>query len=676
MAKHHGRLELTWTDKDKALLSTADGKYDYEFVERSDWRVSEVRLLEYCESYSATVPEALPENLPQPTEGNLLITGDAMHVLDALRVIPEYADKYLGMVKLCYIDPPFNTGQIFDHYEDNIEHSIWLTMLRDRLAQIKPLLSDDGSVWVHLDDVEVHRCRVVMDEVMGSENFVAEIVWQKVYKLESRTNISIDTDTILVYRASRKWKANTMDRIADPRYGRPDGDERLWRSANLPAPGASTHQGQVYAIQHPFSGELLYPPIGSCWRWGAEKVMQVMSEWGEYRWQDLADEDRRAQICGVAAAKVRPGVAGLVLVRPVDESASFAEERFNQGNWPELFFGRKAAGGIQRKQYLPDKGRPPQNLWLHNEVGHNTESNAELKALFPGVAPFSTPKPERLLQRIITIATDPGDIVLDCFAGSGTTAAVAHKMGRRWVTSELLPETVEVYTLPRLLKVVSGEDGGGITTSTKRVAAEDTALPDGMTPEEAQDFNRLLNKVKKNNAALDSETLKALATATKTRKETIVNWFGGGGFTHLKVGPSMFEEVHGRVLLADWVTNGELTKAMCAQLGVRHQQDGIFAGKKGRVRYVVLDGMVTASTIGLILDQLTDGEIVEVWATQIDPDSAQHLSAMRPGSRLRSVPESVLDGYRRRAATRSPFKASPVADKSAGAQGAPKNGSK
>jgi len=392
-------------------------------------------------------------------------------------------------------------------------------------------------------------------------------------------------------------------------------------------------------------------------------------------------------------------------LRPIDEAVAFAEQRYEQGDWPELFFGRKAKGGIQRKQYLPETGRPPQNLWLHNEVGHNTESNSELKALFPGVTPFSTPKPERLLQRIINVATDPGDIVLDCFAGSGTTAAVAQKLGRRWVTSELASSNVETYTKPRLLKVINGADSGGISTVTERVAADGVELPDGVTTEQAQSFAalvkkfgdkldlpfdvakqtakavleqakdgtspldddetktliRLLNKVSRSEGEglvvdLMPEAAKALRKAARTRDETTVNWAGGGGFTHLRVGPSMFEEVEGRVFLADWATNGALTKAMCAQLGIRHRPDGISAGRNGKVRYVILDGMVTSSTVDAILDQLAADEIVEVWATQVDVDAAERLQKVRQGSRLRLIPDSVLDSYRRKAAKRSPFK--------------------
>jgi adenine-specific DNA-methyltransferase len=190
VAKHSGGLELTWTDKDKTLLSVGDGRYDYTFVDSSDYRVSEIRLLHEVERVSA--PDGRPEDseLPEPTTDNLLITGDAMHVLDALAKIPEYSTKYLGKVKLVYIDPPFNTGLTFEHYEDNIQHSVWLTMLRDRLRQIRPLLARSGSVWVHLDDVEVHRCRVVLDEEFGPENFVAEVAWRK------RTSVANDSATL------------------------------------------------------------------------------------------------------------------------------------------------------------------------------------------------------------------------------------------------------------------------------------------------------------------------------------------------------------------------------------------------------------------------------------------------------------------------------------------------
>ncbi|WP_328328673.1 MULTISPECIES: site-specific DNA-methyltransferase [unclassified Streptomyces] len=197
--RHQGRLELTWTDKDKTLLSTGDGRYDYTFVDPTDYRVSEVRLLHEADRVEAPTPASRPAELPEPTTDNLLITGDAMHALDALAKIPAYSEKYAGKVKLVYIDPPFNTGQAFAQYEDNITHSIWLTLLRDRIRQIRPLLADDASVWVHLDHMESHRCRVVLDEELGENNFVAEVAWQKADSPRNDSKLlSTSQDTILV----------------------------------------------------------------------------------------------------------------------------------------------------------------------------------------------------------------------------------------------------------------------------------------------------------------------------------------------------------------------------------------------------------------------------------------------------------------------------------------------
>jgi len=321
-----------------------------------------------------------------------------------------------------------------------------------------------------------------------------------------------------------------------------------------------------------------------------------------------------------------------------------------------VYFTKNGLGGPRGKKYLRTDGltRVPQTMWMHEDVGHSQTGKDEIKSLLDGSDIFDTPKPERLLQRIIHTATNPGDIVLDCFAGSGTTAAVAHKMGRRWVTVELQESTAETFTKTRLTKVVKGEDPGGITTTNKRIAADE--LPDGLLPEDAQKFNTLLKKVLDTLADADAETVKALRAATKTRDEKIVNWHGGGGFAHVRVGESMFTEIEDRVYLSEWAVSGSLTKAMCAQLGVHHRQDGIFAGKKGRVRCVVLDGMVTEATIAAVIDQLTENEIVEIWSTQVDPAAAAALKAARPGSSVSSIPVSVLDTYRRKTAKRSPFR--------------------
>ena len=212
--------------------------------------------------------------------------------------------------------------------------------------------------------------------------------------------------------------------------------------------------------------------------------------------------------------------------------------------------------------------------------------------MFPGVTPFATPKPERLLERIIHIATDPGDIVLDCFAGSGTTAAVAHKLGRRFVTVEWSRDTLERFTGPRLEKVVRGEDPGGITESA--------------------------------------------------------GWEGGGGFRVLDVAPSMFDDDEGHVVLADWAFGTALSEATAAQLGFAYEPDALpFSGRKGRTRLAVVDGLVNEAVVRLLLAELPDEERLAVCGTMVDPVARDQLSALRPGSTLRKVPESILADYRR-----------------------------
>ena len=652
--RYQGRLELTWTNKGKTLLSTGSGTYDYTFVDPSDYRVSEVRLLHEVERVEAPTPRDRPADLSQPTRGNLLVTGDAMHVLDALAKIPEYADKYLGRVKLVYIDPPFNTGQAFQHYEDNIEHSIWLTLLRDRICQIKPLMADDGVIWVHLDDAEVHRCRSVLDEELGADSYLGTVVWQKADgPRNDLPNFSVDHDTLLVYgrtsnagliRGARDTSLNTI-------YKSPDGDPVPWYDDNPTAPSAHRNQTWVYAIQSPITGELMYPANGRCWATKQETVLAALSEYAAYELRVLDDDAKRADICGVPVEEVRKGIPALMLAAPLEVAQKSAEERKAAGLWPEYIIRLK--GTLGRKRPQPDTGSNTRTMWFNTEVGHNRESKAEIKALFPGINPFSTPKPERLLRKIIEASTGPGDIVLDCFAGSGTTAAVAQKLGRRWVTSELLSATVETFTKPRLMKVIRGEDPGGITTATERVATE--SLPEGMTPAEAQEFNRLLNKVEKSSNAFNAATLRDLRAATKTRNAKTTIWHGGGGFTHLFVGESMFVQMAGMALLADWATQGALAEAMCAQLSVPYRPGGIFAAKQGRVRYVVIDGMVGEGTVAAILDRLAEDEVVEVWATQIENGAAEALKAGRGGSRLELIPDKVLDNYRRRSARRSPF---------------------
>jgi hypothetical protein len=279
--------------------------------------------------------------------------------------------------------------------------------------------------------------------------------------------------------------------------------------------------------------------------------------------------------------------------------------------------------------------------------------------LFPGEHAFDTPKPERLLQRLIQISTNPGEIVLDCFLGSGTTAAVAHKMGRRWVGVERSAGTLEHYTVPRLTKVVRGEDPGGITTSTERVAVE--PLPDGVSPEEAAEFSRLLRKFSEllleasGDRVSERETsekevvaalLGSLRRVARTRKRSQVNWEGGGGFRILDVAPSMFEQAEGSVFIAEWASNGKLSEATAAQLGFEYEPDSPFAGRKGRSRLAVIDGLVNADVARMLIDALPGDELLTLCGTAVDPDARQVLRELRRGSTVRKIPASILADYR------------------------------
>jgi adenine-specific DNA-methyltransferase len=236
------------------------------------------------------------------------------------------------------------------------------------------------------------------------------------------------------------------------------------------------------------------------------------------------------------------------------------------------------------------EGIVPMTWWPFTEVGSTRNAKDEMKRLFPGAPPFATPKPERLMERIVTIASEPGDVVLDCFAGSGTTGAVAHKMGRRWVMFERSSETIRRYTRPRLDQVVAGVDAGGITA-----AAE---------------------------------------------------WAGGGGFRELRVGRSMFEVDAGMVFLADAMTNGRLAEATAAQLGFDYEVEPPFVGRKGRARLAVIDGIANEGVIKLLVVALAEGERMVVCGTGIDTEARALLKALAPGSTLRKIPSALLDRYR------------------------------
>jgi DNA modification methylase len=644
MPKYEGRLELTWTNKGMRLLAHEDGSY--EWVSPSDYRVAEVRLLhDVC---------TVGETGKIRAADNLLIRGDALNALLSLARLPEFATEYLGKVKLAYLDPPFNTQQSFLQYDDALEHSVWLTMIRDRLVQVRDLLSPTGSVWVHCDDAEQHRLRSAMDEVFGPENFIATVIWEKADSARNDAkHLSTDQDYILVYAKHKEsWTPNRLARTAQMNsiYSSPDGDPLPWFDGDPTAPGAKTHQGMVYAIQSPFTGQLQYPGVGRCWFAEQSRILAALSEWAPFELREIGDQKKRAQVCGVPEGEVRAGVPALMLGVPIDSATTSAQRRYNEGIWPEVIFRSGGTGGIGRKRYQPETGMAPRTLWLNSEVGHNRTAKAELKALFPGEVPFSTPKPERLLERILQIATEPGDIVLDCFVGSGTTAAVAQKMSRRWVVAERELDTVANFALPRLQKVVAGEDLGGITTVETLVGGD---LPNGVKPGDTRAAAKTVDALSKAGAldevdGLDEATTKALVKALRAADKTMTEttWLGGGGFRVLDVSPSMFEADGGLVFLADWMTNGTLAEATAAQLGFTYEPDSPFSGRKGRTRLAVVDGVVNESVVRLVVSALPDRERVVVCGTGIDTDARPILRELRPGSTLRKIPAALLDEYR------------------------------
>lgn len=407
------------------------------------------------------------------TTENLYIEGDN---LEALKIMRE---TYAGKIKLIYIDPPYNTGHDFVYDDDfsktraeydaesgdydeeggrlvaNPEsngrfHSDWCSMMYPRLMLARDLLSEDGAIFISIDDNESKNLRAICDEVFGAACFVGDVIWQKTYSPRNDSKgIPTVAEHILIYCRVSGWIPQRLPRTEamNAGYGSPDGDSLLWSSDNPAAPGAVTHQGMVYGIQHPFTGKIFYPPTSSCWRVGQPGLLDILCQWAPYELRDLHDEEERAKVCGISPREVRPGIKAIVLSVPVEEAAKIARKRYEEGSWPLMYFTGGGTGGMRRKRYLDEsQGRVCDNLWLHEEVGHTDEAKKGLKKLFDGSAPFDTPKPVRLLDRILTIASDKDSVVLDFFSGSATTAeAVMRKNAedggnRRFVLVQLPEE--------------------------------------------------------------------------------------------------------------------------------------------------------------------------------------------------------------------------------------------
>ncbi|MDY5152047.1 site-specific DNA-methyltransferase [Actinotignum urinale] len=653
------RLQLTWYNKDKALIPTETGKYGYTWVDPSDPRYCETHTLIYDEyvegkqTFKSDEFEYSERADLEPQDDNLLILGESGDVLEALTRVPELAEKYVGQVKLIYIDPPFNTAQTFASYEDNLEHSIWLTMMRDRLMHMKKLLTNDGSIWVHLDDVENHRMRLLLDEVFGAGCFLAEIAWEKTFKPRNdATFVSSRHDVILVYRRAEGTVFNKLARTAEMNssYSNPDDDlNGSWTSAPATAPGAKTHQGMVFGVQHPMTGNLVYPPTGQCWRFGQDRFLEIMRGWNsQYILREIHDSAIRAEICDVAESEIRPRVPALVIE---EFDSQVAMRAYKKGNWPLVYVTNGGKGGFRRKTYLTDMGqRAVEDLWFYKEVGSNDEAKNEIKNLFTDASPFSTPKPERLLERIIHIGSNPGDIVLDVFAGSGTTVAVAQKMGRRWVTCELLESTFTTFTRPRLEKVVNDQDPGGITrTKGERVDATKDGLPDGVSPEDAAKFTSVLNKlIKDDPEAKKDPRVKSLKAASKTRRtKEVVNWRGGGGFQVAQLSPACFDydPALDRVMLTAAATGETLTRSVAANLGftlLHTDDDYIFDARRGNALLKVVEGVATIEIVDWLASQIQPGETIVLAAITVMDGVRQHLRKLVKGARVVALPDDVF----------------------------------
>ena len=469
---------------------------------------------------------------------NRLIIGDNLLALKALE------QEFAGKVKCVFIDPPYNTGSAFEHYEDGLEHSIWLGLMRDRLEFIRRLLSQDGSLWMTIDDNEAHYLKVLCDEIFGRQNFIASIIWRKNYSPKSTArHFSDDHDYVLVFaKEGNSWTPNPMPRSEkqDAAYRNPDNDPRgRWKPGDLSA--RNYYSKGIYPITTPTGRIISGPPNKNYWRVDELKFREM-------------DQDKR------------------------------------------IWWGKDGNAIPQIKRFLLEvkAGVVPQTIWSHEEVGHTQEAKQELIALF-GADAFATPKPERLMQRILSIATDSGDLVLDSFAGSGTTGAVAHKMGRRWIMVEL-GEHCHTHIVPRLKKVIDGEDKGGVTEA--------------------------------------------------------LGWQGGGGFRYFRLAPSLLEiDKWGREIISKAYNAEMLTEALCKIEGFTYApSDAVYwqQGNSTERDFIY----VTTQTLGVEqLQQLSDevgpdrSLLVLCSAFRGKPDRWPNLTVKKIPNHVRSRCEWGHDDY-------------------------------
>jgi adenine-specific DNA-methyltransferase len=459
---------------------------------------------------------------------NKLIHGDNLLALKALE------SDYTEQIKCVLIDPPYNTGAAFAQYDDGIEHSLWLSLMRDRLIILKKLLRQDGSLWITIDDNEVHYLKVLCDEIFGRTNFVSNIVWQsKDTPGNNSSGIAQTHNHVLVYRKSEQFKPNLLQRNEEQlaNYSNPDDDPRgPWLAT--PLTRAEHRDRDYYPLKNPKGKEVL-PPAGSSWRRPPDK-MKELEKHGRIWW----------------------GVKG---------DAQFPSE----------------------KKFLTEvkEGVVNQTWWPYEFAGSTRNASAEMKTIYEGKKAFDTPKPEKLIFRILNMATSEGDIVLDSFAGSGTTGAVAHKMNRSWIMIEL-GDHCETLIIPRINKVIQGDD----------------------------------------NTPLSKE----------------LEWKGGGGFQYYKLAPSLLQkDSHGNWIISPKYDAIQLAEAVSKHEGFKFWPDQNVYWKQGKSTekdfIFVTTEFLTADRIERIAASMKPDETLLICAKAFRVPASKY-----PNITIKKIPQMLL----------------------------------
>ena len=520
------KLELTWIGKDKRprlepRIFLEDKELSYQ-----------------AQPATQTSTDLFSEqsDAPQAFNDNLLIHADNLLALKALE------QQYAGKVKCVFIDPPYNTGSAFTHYDDGIEHSMWLSLMRDRLELIRELLSNDGSLWISIDDNEAHYLKVLCDEIFGRKNFITSFIWRKVDSPnDNKVSVTPDHEYIFCYAKNNEcisFKRKQDSSILDS-YRKPDEESKFpYRDRLLKKNGKSSlrsdRPSMFFPIQDP-DGNDIYP---------------IHDDGRDARW-----------------ALGKTGVSQLI-----EKGLLIWKKR--EGGWVPY-----------TREYAPQNpSRPWPTIW--NDLDTTRQTKAHLKYIYNNEISFDTPKPEDLISRIIDMSSEQGDLILDSFAGSGTTGAVAHKMGRRWIMVEL-GDHCETHIVPRLKKVIDGEDQGGITKA--------------------------------------------------------VNWQGGGGFRYLRLAPSLLKKDN----WGNWVINKEynpemLSAALCKHMGFTYAPSQTQFWNHGYSTendfIYVTTGSLAYEQLKLISEEVGSNRTLLICCKAFITDGAEF-----PNLTIKKIPQAILN---------------------------------